>query len=181
MITRVENIFTELFATIPAVGTNNKITFHYGEQKELNSVLLTKQSNGTPCYPMLWYNMPNQLDGNNHYAEGVCEFVLAHNTQLDWFNDQRFTQVFDAVLYPNFNLVIQALDKANGISLLNVSGTSNKWSYENYPNYGSPTTFEGKEETKQIDFWDAIKFQVNLNIKRTACDFTKIRYDLNNI
>lgn len=178
MIIRVEKIFDALFATIPQYSANNKLFFGYGEQKELNSILVNSKQNSK--YPMLWYNMPNTLDGNGQYVEGLFDFVLAHNTKLEWFNDQRFDKVFDAILYPHFSLVMQALNKANGIELFEVS-ENNKYRYTNYPNYGSPTTFEGKDKQKQVDIWDAMKFQVRLRVRDSQCDFCDINYDLKNL
>lgn len=175
----VEQVFDSLFDTIPQYEDNHKLSFGYGEQKELNALLLTKQLNGNPCYPLLWYNLPNDLEGDNQYVEGMFDFVLATTTQLDWFNDQRFKYNFKEILYPHFSLVLQALSKANSITLFDISG-NNKYRYTNYPNYGNPTTFEGKDEQKQVDIWDAIKFTVKLRVYGN-CDFTNINYNLNNL
>ena len=180
MIVKVEQIFDELFDTIPIYDGNNKLFFGYGEQKELNAILLARQKNGNPCYPLLWYNLPNTLEGNKIYSEGNCDFVLAYNTTGDLFNDQRFTQIFNEILFPHFSLVIQALEKANGISVLNIS-EDKKWKTTNYPNYGSPTTFEGKKQQKQVDIWDAVGFTLKLNIRKDACRFDQIIYNTNNL
>ena len=179
MIIRVEQILDRLFETVPEIDNNGKLFFGYGEQKELNAILLTKQKNETPCYPLLWYNLPNTLQGNRQYSEGNFDFVLAHNTTLDLFNDQRFNDIYDNILYPYFDLVIQAFDNAPGIDLFHIS-ENNRYEYTCYPNYGSPTTFEGKDEQKQVDIWDAIKFKVKLRIS-SNCDFQNICYNLKNI
>lgn len=180
MIVKVEQIFDSLFDTIPVYDGNNKLFFGYGEQKELNSILINKQKNGEPCYPLLWYNLPNTLQVNRQYATGVFDFVLAHNTEIDLYNDQRFNTIFNNILYPHFSLVLQALQKANGIDLLKYSGVM-EYEYTNYPNYGNPTTFEGKKEQKQVDIWDAINFKVRLNVHSKICDFSEIQYNLTNL
>ena len=177
-VIRVEQILDELFATIPAIDGNNKLFFGYGEQKELNSILLSGKKNSK--YPLLWYNLPNTLEGRLQYVEGDFDFVIAHNTELDWFNDQRFDKVFDAILFPHFSLVMQALNKAKGVDLFELS-PNNFYRYTNYPNYGNPTTFEGKKEQKQVDIWDAMKFTVKLRINSNTCDFENIKYDLKNL
>lgn len=179
MIVRVERILDSLFDTIPQINGCDKLFFGYGEQKELNAILITKQKNGTPCYPLLWYNLPNTLHGNSQYSEGYFDFVLAHNTELDLFNDQRFNQIFENILYPHFDLVLQALLGANGIELYDFTDNS-KYEYTCYPNYGSPTTFEGKDKQNQVDIWDAIKFRVKMRISK-ECDFKNIKYNLKNI
>lgn len=173
----VEQIFEDLFDTIPVLTNTDKLSFGYGDKKELDSILITKQRNGQICYPLLWYNLPNTLDANERYVEGNFDFVIAHNTQLDWFNDQRFNINFKKILYPYFELVITALTKANGITPLYVTGNK-KYKYTNYPNYGSPSANDGGSEQQQVDAWDAIKFTVKLQISSSACDFTNINYKI---
>jgi len=183
----VERLFYDVFDKIPTYEVNNvtskKITFGVGEQKELNAVLITKQKNKLPAYPLLWYKLPNRdLTGGKDYVTGIFEFVLAHNTELDWFNDQRFEKVFETVLFPNFNLVMQTFQKHNRIDLLNYGSDPNiKYGLGNYPNYGAPTSFEGKDKTKQVDFWDAIVFSVKLRIKADNNCESNINYSLKDI
>ena len=179
MIIKVEEIFDELFDTIPEYDGNNKLFFGYGEQKELNLYLAQRPKNGDHCYPLLWYNLPNTLKGNKQYVQGTFEFVLAHNRTYELINDVSFRDIFGRILYPHFSLVIQALSKAG--FMLDIDSDANKYEYTNYPNYGNPPTHEGKDESIVIDIWDAIKFKVKLNVKGTACDFDKIQYDLINI
>ncbi len=155
---KVENILQDVFSDIEPVSGHNKLLFHFGEQKELDSVIQTRQENNQYTYPLLWYIMPNELTGYLGYAEGDMRFVLAHNTELEWFNDQRFREVFNTVLQPNFDLVIKKIKNA---SRLDFVGEFN-YRYTNYPNYGNPTTFEGKDSAKQINYWDAIGFTLNL-------------------
>ena len=177
----ITRIFEELFATIPAYDGNYKLVFNYGEQVALNTFLLDKQKNQEPTYPLLWYNLPSSTEGNGQYEEGVFQFVLAHNTKFEFDNPQRFNQVIHSILYPHFSLVMQALNKANGISVLNFSGTDKKYQKTDYPNYGVDLANSEGTVQKAVDIWDAIGFKVRLNIKANACQFDKIKYDLNNI
>lgn len=155
---KVENILMDVFSDIAPVTGHNKLLFHFGEQKELNNVIQTRQENEQYTYPLLWYLMPNELTGYNGYVEGDMRFILAHNTELQWFNDQRFEKVFNEILQPNFDLVVKAIRKSSRMDFVG----EERFRYTNYPNYGNPTTFEGKDEAKQINYWDAIGFTINL-------------------
>lgn len=163
---QVENIFMKEFSDLEAIPGHNKLFFHFGEQKELDAVIQTRQENNTYTYPLLWYLMPNRLQVKKRFAEGECSFVLAHNTDLNWFNDQRFKNVFNEILQPNFDLVLAKIKKSKNISLLEVGGGYD-YDFINYPNYGKPTTF-CEDESESINFWDAIQFKVNLSI-RNGC------------
>jgi hypothetical protein len=160
---KVENILMDVFSGMDPVADHNPLLFHFGEQKELDSVIQTRQDNGEYTYPLLWYLMPGQLSGFSSWVEGELRFVLAHNTDLNWRNDQRFEQVFNGILQPNFDLVLKKLDKSHVIEVMEFSDGS-LYRFTNYPNYGNPTTFEGKKQAKQINYWDAIGFTLNLRI-----------------
>lgn len=179
---KVEEILNNLFKTIPTYevegSQSDKLFFSYGEQKSLNQILTSKYRNCEKAYPLLWYKMPNTLSVSNSGTTGVFDFVLAHNTNHEYFNDQRFKLVFDRCLYPNLQLIIQAFKKSGNIQLFNLND-NNVYEYTNYPNYGSPTTFEGKDKTKQVDYWDATGFRVKLKITNNCMG--EISYDTKNI
>ena len=162
---QVENVFMDEFTGLDPVAGHNPLFYHFGEQKELNAVIQTRQENQTYTYPILWYLMPNEVTVTNLWAEGDFEFVLAHNTNLDWFNDQRFKNVFNAILQPNFEIFLSAIARSKRIERLKLSN-GNEYSYLNYPNYGNPTTFEGKSEAKQLNYWDAMKATLKLRIHK---------------
>lgn len=160
---KVENIFAETFNGL-AVDGNDPLFFHYGNQSELDTVITLRDENQKRNYPLLWYLMPNQLSvKKGQYAQGNCRFVLANNTDDEWLNDQRFDKIFNAVLHPCFEAICSAIDKSGGLEMLPLS-SGQDYDYTNYPNYGSPSTFEGNEQAKQINYWDAIGFTMNLRI-----------------
>lgn len=161
---QVENILMDVFKDIEAVGKFNPLFFHFGNQKELDNVIQTRQENHNYTYPLLWYLMPNELKEKNGFAMGELSFVIAHNTRLDWFNDQRFKEVFNEVLQPNLDLVIRTLRRSTSVSVLYLSDGS-EFRYTNFPNYGNPTSIDGDAEAKAINYWDALKFTVNLQIQ----------------
>ena len=114
---QVENIFEDVFDGIEAVEGHNPLFFHYGNQKELDAVIQTRQENNNYTYPLIWYLMPNELKVKNDFAIGECSFVIATNTDLNWFNDQRFRKSFNEVLQPNLDLAIQALRRSGSCLL----------------------------------------------------------------
>ena len=160
---KVENIFIDVFKKVESVQGLNPLFFHFGNQKELDAVIQTRQENQLYTYPLLWYLMPNELKVNNGFAIGECTFVIAHNTRLDWFNDQRFKEVFNKVLQPNFDIALKTLRRSPSISVLDFS-SGEEYRYTNFPNYGKPTSFDGDNEAQAINYWDALKFTVNLQI-----------------
>ncbi|WP_438423134.1 hypothetical protein [Aquimarina macrocephali] len=177
---KVEKIFREVFDTIPKynIETGNqtdKLFYHLGDQDELSNVLQTRQSNGQKAYPLLWYKLPNDLFEGETRVSGDFEFILAMNTQLDWFNDQRFNFVYNNYLYPNLQLVIQAFKGANNIQLNKIDNNNNFYRRTNYPNYGKFVT--GAEIPN--DYWDALLLKVNLTLTDNCMG--EIKYNTKNI
>lgn len=166
-VVRVEKILEEAFSNIETIEGQDPIWFGYGNSKELDAILTTKISNGKKAYPLLWYVMPNSLTQKDGYANGNFNFILAHNTRLDWFNDQRFNIVFEKTLFPYFEKVIDAIDSAKRIYTIE----EDEFKYTNHPNYSYNSRKEGKplSESKQIDIWDAMTFDIELSIKNNNC------------
>lgn len=154
MIVKVEDILSKTFLKIETVAGQNPIWFHYGDTKELDAVLSAKK--GEKKYPLLWYVMPNRLTYEQNGANGKCTFILAHNTTLHWFNDQRFKKVYDEILFPYLENMLKALQKSHNVSF---SSTS-EYDFTNFPNYSVST----KTESPQDSFWDAIKIEIDLQI-----------------
>lgn len=154
MIVKAEKVLEELFANVQLTGLDG-LNFGYGDEKELDAVIITKSMNQQKAYPLLWYKMPNKVRNypNLGYAEGTFSFILAHNTKLDWFNDQRFNQVYDTILYPYLEETLRLLGKSNRIMEVDDYDTTN------YPNYS-----KSLKETEQIDYWDAIELNIDLKI-----------------
>lgn len=175
----IEEVFEEVFNTIPTYqlpigGESDNLFYDLGDQKELDRVLITRQENGKKTYPLLWYKLPNEISENEVYARGDFEFVLATNTELDWFNDQRFENSYKHKLYPNLQLVLQAFRGADNITLNKVDN-NNFYRRTNFPNYGEAVT-GGKQPE---DYWDALLLKVNLTITNNCVG--QIRYDTKNI
>ena len=162
---QVENIFIDVFKNIESVGNHNPLFFHFGNQKELDAIIQKRQENQVYTYPLIWYLMPNELKVNNGFAIGECTFVIAHNTRLEWFNDQRFRNVFNEILQPNFDIALRTLRRSPSISVLDFP-SGEEYRYTNFPNYGKATSFDRNNgsQAEAINYWDALKFTVNLQI-----------------
>lgn len=183
-----EERFRDLFATIPTYplesepeGQSLPLVYWWGEQKELNRVLIEKHKNHESAYPLLWYLLPNEeieigLNSPSNRVRSTYQFVLAMNTKYDWFNDQRWDSTFAQYLFPYYELVKQALKKSGIVDLKKIDGANNYFRYTKLPNYGVPTTFEGKDAAKQKDFWDAILFEFD-GVLNDNC-IADIKYNL---
>lgn len=155
MIIKVEKVLEELFTDIQLTGID-KLNFGYGDEKELDAIIIAKTMNNNKAYPLLWYKMPNEISNKplDGYAEGSFTFILAHNTQFDWFNDQRFDMVYETVLYPYLEEILRLFKKSK-----RVMTEEDDYTTTNYPNYSKD--FNKSEE---VDYWDAIELKIDLKI-----------------
>lgn len=147
-IVRVEKLLSDTFCKIETVKNQRPIWFGYGDSVELDKILLLKGEKGK--YPLLWYVMPNKLKYSQGYAKGKFTFILAHNTTSDWNNDQRFQKTFDTILFPYLENMLKAIERSHNVTLSMQTG----YQFTNFPNYGGA-------KSEQIDFWDAIKIEID--------------------
>jgi len=147
---RVEKVLEDTFKDVQLEGLDS-LKFGYGDEKELDAVILGNKRK--QMYPLLWYVMPNSVTIKDPYAEGTFNFILAHNTKLDWFNDQRFNKVYDAVLFPYLDEVIRLLGRSRRIM------HNDEYTTTNYPNYSKDLIKSEKPE-----YWDAIELSIALKI-----------------
>ena len=155
-VVKVESILMEVFSNVEQVSGQDPLKFGFGNQKELDKVLVAKQRSGNNAYPLAWYVVPNKLSHEAGRASGNFQFLIAHNTKLDWFNDQRFEKVFEAVLFPYLENTIQAFKLSPNIE----TPYMDKYSWTNIPNY----PYESGNESKQIDFWDVVSWEIELSV-----------------
>ncbi|WP_394749538.1 hypothetical protein [Spongiimicrobium salis] len=174
----VSKVFYDLFATIPLLGGSDRLVFDMGSKEYLGEIIISRQKNRQNAYPLLFRIMPNGHKIREDQSKGRFDFVLAHNTRLDWFNDQRYDKVFRKVLFPYMELIRQAFEGANGISL--IRDAEGFWTdIKEFPNYGFEFTEGNRKEkkTNQVDYWDAISFSVELEIMQ-GCSYDSIVYDI---
>lgn len=157
MIVKVEKHFETAFSSIQISGLDS-LKYGFGDSLELDRILVMRGENNKKNYPLLWYVMPNKLNYNYGSAQGTFKFVLAHNSTLDWLNDQRFDNVFDTVLFPYAEEVFAAIDKSG-----NISRDSKDFKFTNMPNYTDATL----NKTEQVEYWDAIVLEMDLRIQET--------------
>ncbi len=160
MIIKIEDVFQEFFSNIGEIDGIGKLHFGYGDEKELDNILLTKKVNRKKAYPLCWYLMPNKINvkPSQGYAEGNFTFLIAHNTRLDWFNDQRFKEVFTNVLYPYLEVILKAFDKSRRIM------PDEEYETTNYPNYTKTQTNKDGKKTVHPEYWDALRLDIKLKI-----------------
>ncbi len=150
-VIKVESYFETAFDAIEQVSGQSKIWFGWGDQKELDRILLAKKK---VKYPLLWYVMPNELKYQKGYANGTCKFFIAGNSNIDDFNDQRFTKVYNTLLFPYMENFFKAIQISK-----NISFTDDTYSWENIPNYTK------QNKTGGVDYWDVISIKLDLTIK----------------
>lgn len=155
MIIQVEKYFETIFSNLQVTGQDS-LKYGYGDELELDRILVMRNKNNKKNYPLLWYLMPNELSHSFGAAKGICKFVLAHNSTLDWLNDQRFDNVYDTILFPYAEKVFEAINKSGNVSL-----ESKDFKWTNMPNY----TEKALNKTKQVEFWDAILLKLDLRIQ----------------
>ncbi len=153
-VVRIEKILESTFLNTESIEGQDPLIFGYGDAKELDTVLATKIRNSKKAYPLLWYVMPNTLKYKEDGFSGVCRFVLAHNTDSNWRNDQRFNETFEKCLYPYFEKVLDIIDSSSDFGFTEELS----YSFTNAPNYSNASL----SKNLQVDVWDAISIDVDL-------------------
>jgi len=174
----ISKVFYNLFDNIPTLTGSDKLFYDLGSKEYLANIIIERQLNGQNAYPLLFRLMPDGYKVREDESKGRFEFVLAHNTELDWYSDQRYDKVFRKVLFPYLELIRQSFEGANGIYLKR--DQDGFWAdVKEYPNYGFQYTEDNRKETQpnQIDFWDAISFSVDLEIME-GCSYADIQYTM---
>ncbi len=162
----IELQLRELFATIPTYeitpGEQSlPLTYGFGTHKTLLQVLKQRRKNNSSLYPLIWLIMPfNESQSYNSVRSRDLTLILAVNTLKPPLNPERYELTFRRYLIPNLELIKQALTLANNIRLLPLTTLEDEdqfWNIIKFPNYGSPSTFDGNDENFTTDYWDAIQ------------------------
>ena len=146
------------------------LTYGFGDHKTLLQELRQRRLNSAPLYPLCWFIMPFEEGHFDYNVEADdMTLILAINTKKEWLNPQRYRETFLTYLFPNLELVKQALQKANTFSIFPITKTTNgnkNFKVYKFPNYGNPEILDkfdtsSKElksvENKATDYWDVIQ------------------------
>ncbi|AGO47381.1 structural protein [Cellulophaga phage phi19:1] len=147
---KVIDIIEAEFAKIPQIAGQDSLLFGYGDKREIDAVIIGNKHK--KMYPLAWYLIPNEITHSATSAKGTFEFIIAHNSKIDYRNDQRFRLMYDTVLFPYLEAIITRFNRP---SLIVPSDT---YRITEYPNYSD----SGKHS--QIDCWDALKLVIDLEI-----------------
>jgi hypothetical protein len=147
----VENLEVE-FSKVKIVSGQDSLIFGYGDKKELDAIIKGKSENGMRMYPLVWYLMPNEVEYNDYEASANFTFIIAHNSDTEYLNDQRFKLIYDTILFPYLENVLNQLQRPSLVI------ASKEYKITEYPNYSDG----GKNS--QIDCWDALKLDIDLKI-----------------
>lgn len=157
------------------------LTYGFGDHKTLLQELKQRRLNQSPLYPLVWFVMPFD-EGHYETAVEVDEItlILAINTRKEWLNPQRYRETFQTYLFPNLELIKQALLKANTFSIFPLTQTAGRNKYFSVvkrPNYGDPEELDKFDtsqtrnkatENKATDYWDAIQITFKGRFKETC-------------
>lgn len=150
-----EHRLRDLFELLPVIKRNSedegiKPFFGWGDKYELDRNLQEYQSS---LYPLIWL-----LDGQETYNRKVnkmyrkCVFILATlEKKRDRLNPTRYAYNYDVVLNPLLDNIDYALRRSSITRVIDEEVSIYK-----KPNY--------TEKDGVIDLWDAIRYEVNLEI-----------------
>jgi len=165
----IEDRFKEVISFIPGIevgGDTFPVTFGYGDPKELNAFLKSKENDEFHPYPLIWLLYPvTEEHRKTEVILNNAQFIIAVDTNSSILNEERLTTSYKEVLFLIYNNFILAMSKSNTINLKrDVKVTK-------FPNYS------GDEKTSMhftTDGWDALKVIINCRINNVCLKTIKL-------
>ena len=151
-VIKVVDTLESEFAKINQISGQDELNFGYGDKFELDRIIVGKTNNRQKMYPLAWYLMPNELEYTETKASGSFTFLIAHNSQPLYLNDQRFKIIYDDTLFPYMESILKMFEKSRYII------PAKEYRITEFPNYSE----SGKNV--QIDCWDALRLIIDLEI-----------------
>jgi len=167
----IEDVLMKLFYFIPTriyvqeekEYTTPKPTYHYGDSKELNNLIVALDHK---IYPIIFQTSTNwDGDSKDPKSETEITLVIATLTSATLLNDQRWATTYKNILLPTLNYILQIFTKSRVISW------DGKYSVQNAPNYSET---ESKDLDKFVDIVDAIVLTTNIKVDGGSCIDKKI-------
>ncbi|WP_407277362.1 hypothetical protein R5O20_02700 [Tenacibaculum maritimum] len=167
-----EERFIELFNTLPVMNISNseyKPQYDFGSEEDLLKYLNQKHKEGGKVYPLIWLETPIVLEGDKR-KKSVFKFVLATLSNSELSNKGRLEVTIKPTLVPLKNNMLKAFKQSGFTRVLNRDRKKQSIHY----NFGTKDIKSKKQESQASDIWDAIKFEVELEI--TGNRVKKINY-----
>lgn len=152
-----------------------KVNFHYGDHKELIKWITSKDKSNSGKYPLVWYVVKPYTELNGiYYTES--QLIIFQNTQLRWFNDERFVKTYTEIIEPVYQELKNIIEES---PYMHVEGKTLKERYRilDEPSYGvnssvtrlSENDFQNRsvngEESVSLDFVDGKIININFRIQ----------------
>lgn len=148
-------------------GKEYQVNFTEGDIFEL----WKKQLNEKRKYPVIWlqsgYKVIHDVRGNNIGLRNM-RFLFITKGSVNDFNEKRFTDTFNEILFPLYSAFIDKIRKTQGVRF-----ADNDYSFVSLPfndlteistrvrDYGNKVT---TQTTTSSDIWDAIILDINLDL-----------------
>ena len=160
-----EDRLAEMFADLPDMvslsgNSTHKVTFGYGDGKELNVFLKQKEKGDSP-YPLVWLLYPYaELQTNRNMSVGNVSLILAVNTNTSMQNKERIDETYKKLLIPLYNNIVHLFRRSN------IVNTDSEYNVVKHPNYSDDTsTGEGHFAN---GVWDAMKVTFSMTVIDTC-------------
>lgn len=153
----------EINLNINGNSVNEKIKFHYGDQKEL--LLWVKSMRDAKKYPLVWYVL-NEYTENEGVYYVDARIVLMQVTKVDKLNDWRTFNTYKDVLKPLSSKVKTLLLQNPHISILGDLDT--RFAEKDEPKYGLSRNNDetsGASQSISQDIVDASILKFRMSIK----------------
>jgi len=112
------------------------IQFHFGDQKEFNMWVASKDKYTKQKYPLIWYVINNPEPKVNGKLRVETQLILFQGTKHELFNDSRYDYTYKSILEPLYELVNKTLSQHQYINLLH---KGQPIPYKDEPNFGVDT------------------------------------------
>lgn len=168
----VEDKLEAIFKFLPVMGYKDKSMlfkpiFGYGDQKELNSFLKSKESLPHKPYPLIWLLYPYK---EVHHKKVVkldgLKLILAVNTNDKMLNEERIATNYRNILIPLQENIFRVLKRAVNVRLVE------KVEIYKYPNYSDNNSSGDSSFT--TDLWDALSTVWSIEINDSCLRDIKI-------
>lgn len=156
----------------------HQANFTEGDLFELWKVLQSKKHK----YPIIWlqtgYRVVHNIRGSRTELKNLRFFFITKGSMND-YNEKRFIDTFQTILYPLFGLFLNKIKQTSGISL-----GEDKYSFITLPfndiselssrerDYGNKKT---SQTTMVQDVWDAIVLDIDFNIDNECGNIKKFK------
>jgi len=131
----LKEIFKE--QTILVDGFDVALQFHFGDQKELNRWIASKDLYGKAKYPLVWYVTNTVETEPQNLLKSNSQLIIMYLTKSEYMNDTRFEVSYLKYIEPTYEKICKLLNENTNV--LNNSSKNGFLPYKDEPNFGVET------------------------------------------